>query len=200
MNDSMINEEIQALDKLAEFFLLTVSKTGIHHPEEAFDEKLMAAIDACGEFHPLKVHILFAMLEKVALLKMQIITESFTEALVNPDSNEVLPEAFVMFSKHLKEFNATQAKEESARKARAAKPDARAKMAFQEWVKKTIDPNKHSGKIQINDVRGMDGFDPSWEQNDKTLKDWLKETIKGFSFKRGAKKKEIVTLSANSIC
>jgi hypothetical protein len=189
MNDSVISEEIQALDKLAEFFLLTVSKTGIHQLEEAFDEKLMVAIEACGEFYPLKVHGLFAMLERVALLKMQILTESFTEALINPESNEVLPEAFVMFSKHLKEINATQAKEESARKARAAKPDAKAKMAFQEWAKKTINPDKHSGKIQINDVRGMDGFDPSWEQNDKTLKDWLKETFKGFSLKRGAKKR-----------
>ena len=86
MNDSVISEEIQALDKLAEFFLLTVSKTGIHHLEEVSDEKLMAAIDACGEFYPLKVRGLFVMLERVALLKMQIITEALTEALINPES------------------------------------------------------------------------------------------------------------------
>jgi len=190
MNDSVISEEVQALGKLADVFLLMVSKTGIHHLEEVSDEQLMEAINACGDFCPVKVRFLFKRLERIAMSKMEMITERFVEALINPESNEALPEAFVMFSKHLKEFNATQAKEESARKARAAKPDAKAKMAFQKWAEKTIDPNKHSGKIQINDVRGMDGFDPSWEQNDKTLKDWLKETIKGFSFKRGAKKKK----------
>lgn len=189
MNDSVISEEIQALGKLAEVFLLTVSETGIHHLEEVSEEQLMEAINACGEFCPVKVRFLFKRLERIAMSKMEMITERFAEALINPESNEGLPEAFVMFSKHLKEFNAAQAKEESARKARAAKPDAKAKMAFQEWAKKTIDLGKHSGKIQINDVREMDGFDPSWEQNDKTLKDWLKETIKGFSFKRGAKKR-----------
>lgn len=34
MNDSVISEEVQALGKLADVFLFTVSKTSIHHLEE----------------------------------------------------------------------------------------------------------------------------------------------------------------------
>jgi len=82
-----------------------------------------------------------------------------------------------------------QAKVASASNARASKQDAKAKMAFQEWVEVTIDPQTHSGKIQIEDVRGMKGFKASWGQTDTTLKQWVKEVFEGFSFKRGARKK-----------
>ncbi|GAB1368498.1 hypothetical protein MASR1M42_10470 [Azonexus hydrophilus] len=73
-----------------------------------------------------------------------------------------------------KEHHGRDAKSASAGAARAAKTSAKNKDAFQAWAKRDIDPKTHSGKIQIDDVRGMKGFESSWGQNDATLKRWLK--------------------------
>ncbi|WP_426344237.1 hypothetical protein ACN9MU_04665 [Pseudoduganella sp. R-32] len=100
-----------------------------------------------------------------------------------------LPKEVVNNVKVLKAHNGRQAKKVSANNARESKQAAKDKIEFQTWVKKTIKLEEHSGSIQIDDVRGMNGFKVTWRQTDVTLKLWLKEAIPGFSFKRGARKK-----------
>lgn len=129
------------------------------------------------------------------LLKERALTEINRFAALaqttNPDAmlKHGIPAEIVGNAKLLKEHHGRNAKSASASAARAAKISAKDKEAFQAWAKGAIDSKTHSGNIQIDDVRGMKGFESSWGQNDATLKRWLKEAIPGFEFKRGAKKK-----------
>jgi hypothetical protein len=110
-----------------------------------------------------------------------------------------IPLELVKDVKLLKGRHSKQEKVKSAENARASKPDAKAKEAFQKWVIRAIALTTHSGEIQIGDVRGMTGFEASWGQNDATLKRWLKEAVLTFSFKRGAKKRYCM-LPCSTVC
>jgi hypothetical protein len=182
---------IAAMENLTKHFLSQPYSGGNTPSErEMRPEAAKAELASCGDrFDGHDVMSLFYLLEERAFAELN----KFAALAQTTDPEEMLryglPKELVNNAKALKEYNHEQAKAESAEKARAAKPDAQAKRAFQEWVMVNVDLKTHSGKIQINDVRGMKGFDPSWGQSDVTLKQWLKEAVPNFSFKRGAKKK-----------
>jgi hypothetical protein len=182
---------IAAIENLTKHFLSQPYSGGNTPSERAMrHEAVKAELASCGDrFDAHDVIWLFHLLEQRALAEIN----KFAALAQTTDPDAMLqhgvPREVVKNAKLLKEHNGKQAKVKSANNARASKQDAKAKMAFQEWVKKTIDPNTHSGNIQIEDVRGMKGFEASWGQIDVTLKRWLKEAVPNFSFKRGAKKK-----------
>jgi hypothetical protein len=182
---------IAAMENLTKHFLSQPYGGGNTPAEKTMrHEAVKAELASCGDrFDAHEVIWLFHLLEHRALAELNkfaaLAQTTDPEALLQHG----LPGELVNNAKLLKEHNGKQAKAKSAGNARASKQDAKAKKAFQEWVKKTIDPNTHSGKIQIEDVRGMKGFEASWGQIDATLKRWLKEEIGNFSFKRGARKK-----------
>lgn len=181
---------IAAIENLAKYFL-SQPYSGGNTPEERTrrHEAVKAELASCGDrFDAHDVVWLFYVLEYHALGELK----KFAALAQTTDPEAMLkygvPKELVDNAKLLKEHHGMQAKVASASKARASKQDAKAKTAFQEWVKVTIDLKTHSGKIQIEDVRGMEGFEVSWGQSDPTLKRWLKEAIRGFSFKPGRKK------------
>ena len=181
---------IAAIENLTKYFL-SQPYSGGNTPEERTrrHEAVKAELASCGDrFDAHDVVWLFYVLEHHALGELK----KFAALAQTTDPEAMLkygvPKELVDNAKLLKEHHGMQAKVASASKARASKQDAKAKTAFQEWVKMTIDPKKHSGKIQIEDVRAMEGFEVSWGQSDPTLKRWLKEAIHGFSFKPGRKK------------
>lgn len=191
---SKLEEEntcIAAMENLAKQFLSQPYGGGSTPSDKAMrDEALKADLASYGDrFDTHEVIWLFRRLEQRALSEL---IQFFALAQM-PDPEVMLehglPEELVNRARFLQTHNGEQAKAKSASEARAAKQDARAKIAFQKWVRTAVDLETHSGKIQIKDVRGMKGFDTSWGQNDSTLKRWLREAIYGFSFKRGAKKK-----------
>jgi hypothetical protein len=181
---------IAALENLAKYFLSQPYGGGNTPAERTMrHEAVKAELASCGDrFDAHDVVWLFSVLEYQALGELR----KFAALAQTTDPEAMLkygvPKEFVDNAKLLKAYHSMQAKVASASKARASKQDAKAKTAFQEWVKVTIDPKTHSGKIQIEDVRGMTGFEVSWGQTDPTLKRWLKEAIRGFSFKPGRKK------------
>jgi len=182
---------IAALENLAKYFLSQPYGGGNTPAERTMrHEAVNAELASCGDrFDAHDVVWLFSVLEYHALGELR----KFAALAQTTDPEAMLkygvPKEFVDNAKLLKEHHRMQAKVASASNARASKQDAKAKTAFQEWVKVTIDPQTHSGKIQIEDVRGMKGFKASWGQTDTTLKQWVKEVFEGFSFKRGARKK-----------
>jgi hypothetical protein len=182
---------IAAMENLTKHFLSQPSSGGNTPSERAMrHEAVKAELASCGDrFDAHEVIWLFHLLEQRALAEVN----KFAALAQTTDPEAMLqyglPGDLVNNAKLLKEHNGEQAKAKSASEARAAKQDAKAKTAFQDWVKVTVDPERHSGKIQIEDVRGMKGFEASWGQSDATLKRWLKEILRGFSFKRGARKK-----------
>jgi hypothetical protein len=182
---------IAAMQMLKEHFLSQPYRGGNTPSEKAMRHEAVAAeLESYGDrFDAHDVMWLFSLLESRAFAELN----KFAALAQTTDPDAMLkhgvPRELVDNAKLLKEHHGMQAKAASVHKARASKPDAKAKMAFQKWVKKTIDPNKHSGKIQIEDVRGMEGFETSWGQTDTTLKLWLREMFDNFSFKRGARKK-----------
>jgi hypothetical protein len=181
---------IAAIENLTKYFLSEFYSGG-NTPEERTrrHEAVSAELASCGDrFDAHDVLWLFYVLEHHAVSELEKLA-----ALAKTTDPEAMlkygvPKELVDNAKLLKERHSMQAKVASASKARASKQDAKAKTAFQDWVKMTIDPEAHSGKIQIEDVRAMKGFEVSWGQTDPTLKRWLKEAIRGFSFKPGRKK------------
>jgi len=182
---------IAAIENLTKYFLSEFYSGGSTPAEKTMrHEAINAELASCGDrFDAHDVLWLFYVLEHHANGELNKFA-----ALARTTEPEAMlkygvPKEFVDNAMLLKEHHRMQAKAASASNARASKKDAKAKMAFQEWVKMTIDPQTHSGKIQIQDVRGMKGFKASWGQTDTTLKQWLKEVFESFSFKRGARKK-----------
>lgn len=181
---------LAAMANLAKHFLSQAYEGGNTAEErEARHDAMKDEVSPCGIFDAHDVVWLFYLLEERALTEIN----KFAALAQTTDPDAMLkhgvPTELVENVKLLKEHHGRVAKSASAGAARAAKPSAKNKEAFQVWAKKAIDQKAHSGKIQIDDVRGMEGFELFWRQNDATLKRWLKEAVPGFQFKRGAKKK-----------
>jgi hypothetical protein len=182
---------IAAMENLTKHFLSQPYSGGNTPAERTMrHEAVKAELASCGDrFDTHDVIWLFHLLEQRALAEIN----KFAALAQTTDPEAMLryglPKELVKNAKALKEHNSKHGKVKSASEARAAKQAAKAKIAFQKWVERTIDPNEHSGKIQIEDVRGMEGFEASWGQTDATLRLWLREMFDNFSFKRGARKK-----------
>ncbi len=181
---------LAAMANLAKHFLSQAYEGGNTAEErEARHDAMKDEVSPCGLFDVHDVVWLFCLLEERALTEIN----KFAALAQTTDPDAMLkhgvPTELVENAKLLKEHHGRDAKSASAGAARAAKTSAKNKDAFQAWAKRDIDPKTHSGKIQIDDVRGMKGFESSWGQNDATLKRWLKEAMPSFKFKRGAKKK-----------
>lgn len=182
---------IAAMENLTKHFLSQPYSGGNTPAERTMrHEAVKAELASCGDrFDGHDVMVLFYLLEERALAELNKFAALAQTTEPEAMLKHGVPRELVNNAKRLREHHGMQAKVASVSKARASKPDAKAKTAFQEWVRITIDPDTHSGKIQIEDVRGMKGFDAAWGQNDATLKRWLKGVFRTFSFKRGARKK-----------
>lgn len=184
-------DRFAAMERLEKHFLSEIfrEKAGSPNELEARHEALKAEVASFGPFDALDVVHLFELLEYRAATEIgkfaALAQTTDPEAMLQHD----IPKVIVHNAASLKDHHRKEAKADSAGAARAAKASAKDKEAFQAWAKGAIDLKTHSGSIQIDDVRGMNGFESSWGQNDTTLKRWLKEAIPGFEFKRGAKKK-----------
>ncbi len=181
---------LAAMENLAKHFLSQAYEGGSTAEERKERHDAMEnEVSPCGPFDEHDVVWLFYLLEERALTEIT----KFAALAQTTDPDAMLkygiPPELVKNSKLLKKHHGREAKSASAGAARAAKSSAKDKEAFQAWVREAVEPNEHSRKIQIEDVRGMTGFKSSWGQNDATLKRWLREAIPGFEFKRGAKKK-----------
>jgi hypothetical protein len=181
---------LAAMANLAKHFLSQTYEGGNTAAERgARHEAIKREVSPCGLFDAHDVVWLFYLLEERGVVEIN----KFAALAQTTDPEAMrqhgIPKEIVDNANMLKEHHRKASKDDSAANARASKPAAMDKDDFQAWAKKTIQPNTHSGNIQIDDVRGMKGFKVSWGQSDVTLKRWLKEAIPGFSFKRGAKKK-----------
>lgn len=181
---------LAAMANLAKHFLSQAYEGGNTAEErEARHDAMKGEISPCGLFDVHDVVWLFYLLEERALTEIN----KFAALAQTTDPDEMLkhgvPRELVEQAKLLKEHHVTETKRASTAPARAALPGGeREKEACRSWVKQKI-KNTHSGKINVVDLTGMDGF--SWgARNNNWLKDRVKEVFPEFVFKSGRTKKE----------
>lgn len=182
----------EAIEAIVGDFLLFSYRGGSADISDVKDrhERIKTTLMSCGdEFDAHDLLWLFMRLENRAVEEIAKLAALAQTTEPEQMKKHGLPTGLIDGAIRLKEHNGKQAKAVSAANARASKQDAKDEQAFKKWVIQVINQETDSGSIQIEDVRGMDGFESSWGQSDNTLKRWVKEVINGFMFKRGRSKK-----------
>ncbi len=182
----------EAIEAIVGDFLLFSYQGGSADISDVKDrhERIKATLMSCGdEFDAQDLLWLFMRLESRAVEEIAKLAALAQTTEPEQMKKFGLPNGLIEGAIALKEHNGKQAKAASAANARASKQDAKDEQEFKKWAAKAINQKTDSGNIQIEDVRGMKGFKSSWGQADNTLKQWVKEAIPGFCFKRGRSKK-----------
>lgn len=181
----------EAIEAIVGDFLLFSYRGGSADISDVKDrhERIKATLMSCGdEFDAHDLLWLFMRLENRAVEEIGKLAALAQTTEPEQMKKHGLPTGLIDGAIGLKEHHIKETKCAGTAPARASKQDDKDRQAFKKWAIKAINQEADSGNIQTEDVRGMDGFEPSWGQVDNTLKRWVKEIFPGFTFKRGRRK------------
>ncbi|WP_287952132.1 hypothetical protein [Diaphorobacter sp.] len=182
---------LAAMANLAKHFLSQAYEGGNTAEErEARHDAMKDEVSPCGLFDAHDVVWLFYLLEERALTEIN----KFAALAQTTDPDAMLehgvPSKLVANVRLLKEHHRKVSRNDSAAHARSQKPEEKKKAEFKAWAAENISKDRHSGKIQINDVYAMKGFSEEWRLSDTVMKKCLREAIPGFVFRTGRKAKK----------